>query len=119
MLDSDKPISPVGNSDQLIEFRLDGGTVSVLRVLNEENHQKSDDCGRCVDEKLPSLGKTHRGPGNEPQSNETTASREGQRLSSRSGDGICRGRKHSFHVLKAPVGPFITERMARKFPVER
>jgi hypothetical protein len=40
-------------ANQLVEFDLHGGGVSVLRVLDEKHHDESDDGGRCVDDELP------------------------------------------------------------------
>ena len=43
--------------DQFIQFEMDGCTISVLRILNQEDHQKCHDGGACVNEELPGIAK--------------------------------------------------------------
>lgn len=45
----------VCSAKEFIEFDLDGFTVAILGVLDEEDHQKGDDSGACIDDKLPSI----------------------------------------------------------------
>ena len=40
-------------ADDFIELHLQRLGVSVLRALNEKDHQERDDRGACVDDKLP------------------------------------------------------------------
>src|SRR6476661_6258805 len=41
--------------DQLVKFDLDRSTVSILGILNEENHQKGHDGGARVNNQLPGV----------------------------------------------------------------
>lgn len=50
MLDADKGVLALAGADQLIELCLDGGAIAVLCILNQEDHQKSDDGGSGVDD---------------------------------------------------------------------
>ena len=49
-------ISRRTHPDQLIKFRLNGRSVPVLRVLNDEDHQKRNDGRARVDNELPRVG---------------------------------------------------------------
>ena len=66
MLDADEPILRTGRSDELIQLRLDRGAISVLRVLDHENHEESHDRRPGVDDELPCIGemkyRAHDGP---------------------------------------------------------
>ena len=42
--------------DQLVEFQVDGARVTVLRVLNDEDHEGRDDGRTGVDDQLPGVG---------------------------------------------------------------
>jgi hypothetical protein len=55
-LDANQGMSRGANSDQFIELRLNGGSISVLRVLNDEDHEERNDRRACVDNQLPSVG---------------------------------------------------------------
>src|SRR5437763_11980846 len=52
--------------EQLVKFDLNGRVLTVLRVLNQKDHQKSDDGCAGIDDELPSVRKmedgTSRGP---------------------------------------------------------
>ena len=50
-----------GGSYELVEFDLDGFAVSVLSVLDEEHHQKGDDGGAGVNDKLPCVREVEQG----------------------------------------------------------
>ena len=43
----------LGSADEFIELELDGFRVSILCVLNQEDHQEGDDGGAGVDHQLP------------------------------------------------------------------
>ena len=43
MLDADEHVLERADTDQLVELHLNRGIVAVLRVLDQENHQKRDD----------------------------------------------------------------------------
>src|SRR5205809_7449440 len=41
------------SADEFVEFRVHGFRVTVLRVLDEEDHQKRDECCPRIDNELP------------------------------------------------------------------
>src|SRR5262245_59613120 len=45
---------------QLVELHLKHQGVLVLGPLDQEDHQKRDDRGSCIDDKLPGVGKTEK-----------------------------------------------------------
>jgi hypothetical protein len=55
MLDADKSVVRSADADQLVQLRLQCRAVAVLRVLNNEHHQKRNDRGTGVDDQLPSV----------------------------------------------------------------
>jgi len=48
--------------------------IAVLRVLNQKDHEKGDDCGGRVNDQLPSVGKMKSGSGNEPDEDDKYSS---------------------------------------------
>ncbi len=46
----------LGGFDQLVELQVNSFSVPVLRVLNQEHHQKRDDGRARVDDQLPRIG---------------------------------------------------------------
>ena len=56
----------IDGSDELVELEIDGAGIAVLRVLDEEDHQKSDNGGAGIDDELPGVGvvedRSRRGP---------------------------------------------------------
>jgi hypothetical protein len=43
-------------ANNLVELEMDGAGIAILRVLNQEHHEESDDRSRSVDHELPSVG---------------------------------------------------------------
>src|SRR3569833_286925 len=56
----------VRRANQLVELDLHRFGVSVLRVLDEEHHQKRDDGGAGIDDKLPGVVEVEEGPAQAP-----------------------------------------------------
>src|SRR6185436_18835810 len=48
------------------ELDLHGRRIAVLRVLDHEHHQESDDRGTCVDDELPSIAESEQRPRDRP-----------------------------------------------------
>ena len=46
----------VDRMDQLIQFKVDRACVSVLSILNQEDHKKGNDGRTGVDDQLPGVG---------------------------------------------------------------
>ena len=55
-----------GCADEFIEFHLDGLGVPILRILNQEDHQKRDDHRAGVNDQLPSVTEAEYWPSNHP-----------------------------------------------------
>src|SRR5258707_15559475 len=49
-------------ADELVQFEMERFGVAVLRVLNQENNQESDDGGAGIDDQLPGVRKMEEGP---------------------------------------------------------
>ena len=57
MFDADEMVMGFTRPDQFVQLGLDCSSVAVLRVLDEEHHQESDDGRAGVDDQLPCIGK--------------------------------------------------------------
>src|SRR3979409_1349548 len=53
MFEPHKRIVGFANANKFIELHLDRSGVTILRILNQENHQKRNDSCSSVDDKLP------------------------------------------------------------------
>jgi hypothetical protein len=58
MFDSNERVLRSAGPNQLIEFGLDRGAIAVLRVLDQKDHQESNDSRSCLDNELPGVGKS-------------------------------------------------------------
>src|SRR5687767_14175867 len=67
-------------TNDLVELYLQCFGVTVLRVLDQEYHEKSDDRCAGVDHQLPRVRKTEKRPGCGPKQNDRHRSREGRRF---------------------------------------
>lgn len=47
--------SRLNSPNQFVQFQLNDLGIAILRILNQENHQKRAERGRCVDDELPSI----------------------------------------------------------------
>jgi hypothetical protein len=78
MFDSHKGVAYGPHSDEFVELDLNGCTISVLRIPNQENHQESDDCRSRVDHQLPGIGKAEQWAGYRPHKNNARSKHEGR-----------------------------------------
>ena len=69
--------------------------VAVLRVLNQEDHQESDNRGACIDDQLPGIGKMKNRTGGRPHGDyqncggkRPRASKNGGRTASENTKGV-------------------------------
>src|SRR5206468_3356912 len=53
-------------SDEFVQLQMHCLSVAVLRVLNQKDHQKRDDCRGGVDDQLPGIGEMKHRTGQEP-----------------------------------------------------
>lgn len=55
MFYTDEGIVSGANADEFVQLHLDGCGVSILRILNEENHEERDNGGAGIDDELPGV----------------------------------------------------------------
>jgi predicted Fe-Mo cluster-binding NifX family protein len=53
VLDADKAILRFGRANQFVKLSLHSGTIAVLRVLNDEDHEKRNYGSARIDDELP------------------------------------------------------------------
>src|SRR5437667_12881800 len=67
LLDASNAVfGPLHRDDQLAQLHLQRNGVAVLRVLDEEDHQKRDDRRRGVDDELPGIAESKKRTGGCP-----------------------------------------------------
>jgi hypothetical protein len=93
VLDADEGVFAVPGADQFVELGLDGGAVTVLRVLDEEDHQEGDDGRSRIDDELPGVGEAEDWPAHGPDDDDGAARKESDGHSRRMGDGVGGSRK--------------------------
>ena len=68
---SHKRIVRFADANEFVQLHLNRGGVTVLRILDQEHHQKRDDGRTCVDHKLPSIREPEERAGNRPDNHGT------------------------------------------------
>ena len=68
-------------ADELIQFEMHCPGIPVLGVLNQEDHQKSNDRGARIDHQLPGLGEAEKRTTDRPEQNDSRHNPEGQVVS--------------------------------------
>src|SRR5689334_11165178 len=66
MLDSDKKILGGAYANEFVQFDLYCCAIAILRILNQEDHQKGDNCGAGIDNQLPGVRIVEHRPGGTP-----------------------------------------------------
>jgi len=66
MFDADEGIAGCAYADEFIQFNLNSSTVAILRILDEKDHQKSNDGRARVNDQLPCIGKPKQWTGDGP-----------------------------------------------------
>ncbi len=61
-------------ANEFVQFQMDRFCIAVLRVLNQKNHEKGDDCGGRVNDQLPGVGKMKSGASDEPEEDDKHSS---------------------------------------------
>ena len=69
-------VSALGGAQQFVELDLDGLTVAVLGVLNEEDHQEGDDCSAGIDDQLPRVRVMEKRTSQSPDENDEDGAKE-------------------------------------------
>src|SRR5579871_6248822 len=87
---------------QLIQLRLNGCTVPILGVLNDEHHQEGKDRGRRINDKLPSIRIIKYRTSCEPHNDQETRRNEGNRAAGLVGYCSRNSRKQLVHICSVP-----------------
>jgi hypothetical protein len=66
-------------SDELIELELQRHGILVLRLLDDKDHEKSNDGGTSVDDQLPGVGIIEHRPAQSPYNDEQGSNNKGTR----------------------------------------
>src|SRR5260221_14387032 len=74
-------LSPQIGTDELVDLDLQRLGIAVLRILDDEDHQKGDDRRRRIDGKLPHVRKTEERSAQRPSEDEQDRDRKNQRTS--------------------------------------
>ena len=61
-------------ANEFVQFQMNCFCVAVLRVLNQKDHEKGDDCGSRVNDQLPSVGEMKSGASKEPDEDDKHSS---------------------------------------------
>jgi hypothetical protein len=78
----ERVVSALHGADQFVQLQLHGGAVSVLGVLDEEDHEKGDDGRPGVDDELPSVAVVEERAADRPD-HDNTESQQERRTSAR------------------------------------
>src|SRR4051812_27886929 len=72
-------VSAFGEADELVELHLDRFRVAVLRALDQEHHEESDDGGAGVDDQLPGIAEAEERAAESPEDDDAHGAHEGRR----------------------------------------
>lgn len=75
--------------NELIEFDVNGFRIAILRILDQEDHQKGHDGRSCVDNELPCVAEAEHRAGKRPQHERGERDHERGRSAGRPGDPLC------------------------------
>jgi hypothetical protein len=106
LFNADELVLRIGSPNDFVEFRLHGGAVAVLRVLNDEDHKESDDRGAGIDHELPCFGKPEKWPGSSPEYDKRDAGEEGDWIAGNVSDPVGELRKQLVHLTPSGVAIF-------------
>lgn len=70
-------------ADQFVELDLHGGTLAVLRVLDQKHHEERDDGRTGIDHKLPRVAVVEVAARERPNNDDQQCDNEGERMSGR------------------------------------
>jgi len=66
----------VDGMDELVELEINCAGITILRVLDEEDHQKGHDGGARIDDELPAIGVVEDGAEDGPDNNDADRARK-------------------------------------------
>jgi hypothetical protein len=105
VLDADEAVPRLAaRADDLVELGLHGRGVSVLRVLDQEDHEEGDDGGGRVHHELPGVGVAEDRPCDRPHEDEAERGDEGFGLAREAGDAGGDGGEEAFHTARFLAG---------------
>ena len=67
----------VDSPDEFVQLQVDGASIAVLSVLDEEDHEEGDDSGSCVDDELPGIGEVKHGASDGPDNDDQSGAGKG------------------------------------------
>jgi hypothetical protein len=109
------------STNKLVQLDLNGFRITVLRVLNQEDHQKRNDRCPGIDHQLPRITEAEERSGNRPQNKRSHSDRECGGTSGSTSRPLCEpceerrlGGVHSVYWRYLKFGP-LSER--RKVPI--
>src|SRR5690606_8401190 len=94
----------VRGADQFVELDLHRLGIPVLRVLDQEHHEKGDDGGPGIDHQLPGVAEAEDRPGEGPGQNHPDGDREAQRAGGEARSRPRQPGEHSIADQGAPPG---------------
>lgn len=63
-------------ADEFIKLHLDGNAVSVLGILNEEDHEEGDDGRSGIDDELPGIAEMKHRTGDQPRKDDAASEKK-------------------------------------------
>jgi len=73
-------VRPIDGANELVQPHLNGRTVAVLGVLNQEDHQERDDRRTRIDHELPGIAEAEQRTGDHPTEDHDHGQREAERV---------------------------------------
>ena len=84
---------PFDGANQFIQFDMHRLGVTVLGILNQEDHQECDDGRSRIDDELPSIAKAEEWTGDQPKYYDPCRQSEDDRISGSAGRLFCKIRE--------------------------
>ena len=86
-------------ANQFVQFDMHRLRVTVLGILDQEDHQKGDDCGSRIDDELPSIAKAEEWTGDQPKCYDPCRQSEDDRISGSAGRLFAKSENHDDLLL--------------------
>jgi len=103
VLDTDKGILRRSRADQFVKFDLNRSAVPVLRILNQEHHEKGNDGRAGVDDELPRIRESEKGASKGPDHYDGRGEDKGRRLASADSNGVGGVCEYSVELVHAAI----------------
>jgi hypothetical protein len=89
-------------ANELVEFEMHGVGIAVLRVLDEEHHEKSHDGSSGIDDELPRVREVKERPRRGPEEDDHECDQKGMRPSNELGGSLSKFVKPGIHPFRIP-----------------